>query len=145
MRLEESLYGGIIQKRKIGNRYICNIDFINFPPIGGGGFGNGFGAPKLKPIEPFPKLKIEPYKPYNPLDFGDGTSLTSTPGTQKIVDNNTGWPLIRLDSADNHKPFDHIQYGVKPNEFDPGRTGEEAIDIWGHIIFKKFGGDLDKK
>lgn len=41
MRLEESLYGGIIQKRKIGNRYICNIGW-DLPPIGGG-FGSGFG------------------------------------------------------------------------------------------------------
>ncbi len=145
MRLEESLYGEIIQKRKIGKKYICNIKYWDFPTIGSSGFGNGFGKPKLEPVEPLPKPRIESYRPYNPLNLGDGTSLTSTQGSQKIIDNNTGWPLTRIDSADNHKPFPHIQYGVEQNKFDPERTGEEATDLWGHIILKKFGVDLDKK
>ncbi len=52
MRLEQSLYGEIIQKNTIKNRYICNIDFINFPTIGGGSLGKSLGTANYIKIFP---------------------------------------------------------------------------------------------
>jgi len=79
--------------------------------------------------------------------FLDGTTLSGTQGSQKIVDGESYHPLMRLDRKDDHKDFDHIHYGMNKNDplaDNPYRNGEEARKLFEHVILKKLGIDLDE-
>lgn len=80
-------------------------------------------------------------KVHNPINFLDGIGLTSTQKKIQISETDTNRPLTRLDFADYHKPYNHIQYGGSFG-FDPKRNGEEADNLLSHIILKKLGINL---
>ncbi|HLD38400.1 MAG TPA: hypothetical protein VJA20_03090 [Candidatus Nanoarchaeia archaeon] len=74
------------------------------------------------------------------VKFGDGTYLSPTPKSLKIFSEDFGPPLVRLDFKSNHGlPENHLQFGRKTYT---ERYGEEAKDIFSHIVLKKVSVDL---
>ncbi len=82
-------------------------------------------------------------QPKGAVDFGDGTYLSSTPKSLKIFSENLGAPLIRLDfKAHGNLPENHIQFG---HETYTERHGEEAKDLFSHILLTKLRVDMFEK
>lgn len=82
-------------------------------------------------------------QPKGAVNFGDGTYLSSTPKSLKIFSENLGAPLTRLDFRANHGlPENHIQFGHKTYT---ERSGEEAKDLFNHILLTKLRIDMFEK
>lgn len=79
---------------------------------------------------------------YGTVPFADGTYLKPSQGSLKIFSETSNIPLVRLDCKSHHgMPENHLQFGS--NAYT-GRYGEEAKDIFSHIVLKKLGVDLRK-
>ncbi|MEK6844991.1 MAG: hypothetical protein AABX44_01925 [Nanoarchaeota archaeon] len=98
----------------------------------------------FKPGDDIPMYGVpESPKSESSVQFTDGTFLSSTPKSLKIFSEDFGPPIVRLDFKAHHGlPENHLQFGS--GTFTE-RYGEEAKDIFSHIVLKKLKVEMFEK